>query len=133
MPVGPHTRRLTINLPSDVAEDLACRAAADGRSLSGYIVRLLCRPSPAAVDDPLPLVPPLSHRSRVCRVAPGSTPDVARRIAMRRRQVLVSYVVAAEFERVTRTAGTSWAPGARGWWRTRWAGSPSWCTSGTAT
>ena len=60
MPVGTHTRRLTINLPSDVAEDLASRAAADGRSLSAYIVRLLCRPSPAAADDPLPLAPPLS-------------------------------------------------------------------------
>ena len=59
MPVGPQTRRLTINLPSDVAEGLACRAAADGRSLSAYIVRLLCPPSPPSVDASLPLVPPL--------------------------------------------------------------------------
>ena len=77
MPVGPHTRRLTINLPSDVAEVLACRAAADGRSLSAYIVRLLCRPSPAAADDLCrsrlrsPQIPGTPRGS-------GHTPDIAR-------------------------------------------------------
>ena len=72
MPVGPHTRRLTINLPSDVAEDLACRAAADGRSLSAYIGRLLCRPSTAVADDPLPLAPSLSTDAELRRAASGA-------------------------------------------------------------